>query len=121
MRRAINNISLRKDLSIAFEICTALRYIQSSFQRIYIPGGGNPNRGGFSGDLHSKIEVMKSSVSKVESACYNMHVRGSEKPDGWSGAVEGFGKEDGTGKRGERESDDDEFGGRGKRQRVYYD
>ena len=37
MRRAINNISIRKGQSVAFEICTALRQLQSSFQRIYIP------------------------------------------------------------------------------------
>src|SRR5216110_2598477 len=83
MRRAINNISSRKGQSLAFEICNTLRQLQSSFQRIYVSSSTATARG-FAGDLNSKIEVMKVSVSKVENACYNMHVRGSEKPDGWA-------------------------------------
>lgn len=57
---------------------------------------------------------MKASVSKVENACYNMHVRGSEKPDGWTLDLKD------ERKRGDREDEDDsEFGGRGgKRRRV---
>lgn len=117
MRRAINNVSLRKGQSVAFEICTTLRQLQSSFQRIYVPNSGNAR--GFSGDLQSKIEVMKASVSKVENACYNVHVRGSERPDGWSLDF----KDDGGGrvKRSEREGGDEDDFGRGKRQRSNQD
>jgi Translin family len=117
MRRAINNISLRKGQSVAFEICTTLRQLQSSFQRIYVP---NPrNTKGFPGDLQYKIEVMKASVSKVENACYNVHVRGSERPDGWSLDFKDDGGE--RVKRSEREGgDEDDFGG-GKRQRSNQD
>lgn len=58
---------------------------------------------------------MKASVSKVENACYNMHVRGSEKPDGWTLDLKD------ERKRGDREEEDNEFGagGRGgKRRRL---
>lgn len=117
MRRAINSISLRKGQSVAFEICTTLRQLQSSFQRIYVPHSGNTK--GFPGDLQSKIEVMKASVSKVENACYNVHVRGSERPDGWSLDFKDDGGE--RVKRSEREGgDEDDFGG-GKRQRSNQD
>src|SRR5579859_403140 len=82
MRRAINNISSRPGHALALEICKTLRLFQSSYQTIYIPPSQSQQRG-FAGDLKSKIEVMKASVSKVENACYTVHVRGSERPDGW--------------------------------------
>ena len=109
MRRAINNISSRPGHALAIEICTTLRLLQSSFQRIYIPASKEMKRG-FAGDLQSKIDVMKMSVSKVETACYTVHVRGSERPEGWRVEI----KEEGR-KRTERESDEED--GRGKRQR----
>jgi len=114
MRRAINSVSTRPGRTIAMEICTALRHIESSFSRIYIPS--NSGIGGFSGELSKKISVMKASVSKVESACYNVHVRGSERPEGWSMDVNDSG---GGGKRDR--NTDDEDGGRGKRQRMDLD
>ena len=46
---------------------------------------------------------MKTSISKVENACYNMHVRGSERPDGWTLDLKD------ERKRGDEK--DDEFGG----------
>lgn len=113
MRRAINNISSRQGQSVAFEICKSLRQLQSSFQRIYVPSTSAMTRGGFAGDLYSKIEVMKASVSKVENACYNMHVRGSEKPDGWGIDL----KDESSGSRQREGNDEDDFG-RGKRQRI---
>jgi len=112
MRRAINNVATRQGHPIAMEICIALRQLESCFSRIYIPS--TPGIKGFAGDLAKKIEVMKTSVSKVESACYNVHVRGSEKPEGWSVDFR-----DDIGKR-ERASDDDDNGG-GKRQRLDVD
>ena len=81
MRRAITNASSRQGHSIAMQICTDLRQIQSCFQRIYFVSGTVSK--GFPSDLMSKIEVMKTSVAKVENACYNIRVRGSERPDGW--------------------------------------
>jgi Translin family len=114
MRRAINNISSRQGQSLAIEICKSLRQLQSCFQRIYVPS--SVTRGGFAGDLNSKMEVMKASVAKVENACYNMHVRGSEKPDGWGIDI----KEESRGTRQREGSDEDDFG-RGKRQRIDHD
>jgi|SRR5579862_6089273 len=114
MRRAINNISTRPGRVIAIEICTALRHIESSFSRIYIPS--NSGNSGLAGELGKKISVMKASVSKVESACYNVHVRGSEKPEGWSVDF----NDSGGGKRDMNVSDEDD-GGRGKRQRIDLD
>ena len=116
MRRAINNISSRQGQSVAFEICKSLRQLQSSFQRIYVPSSTTMTRGGFAGDLNSKIEVMKASVSKVEIACYNMHVRGSEKPEGWGIDL----KEESRETRQRDESDEDDFA-RGKRRRINHD
>lgn len=113
MRRAINNISSRQGQSLAFEICKSLRQLQSCFQRIYVPLSKTTIRGGFIGDLNSKIEVMKTSLSKVENACYNMHVRGSEKPDGWGIDL----KEESRGTRQREDSDEDNLE-RGKRQRT---
>ena len=116
MRRAINNISTRLGHHLAIEICNTLRRLQSSFQRIYVPPS-KPTSRGFAADLTSKIEVMKQSVCKVENACYNVHVRGSEKPDGWTMDL----REDKHNKRTERDgSDDDETGG-GKRRRTRED
>jgi Translin family len=109
MRRAISNVSSRQGQTIAMEICSSLRQIEASFQRIYIPY----SMFGFPKDLHSKIEVMKTSVAKVENACYNVVVRGSERPDGWDLNGQGDNK---------RERDGDGEGeGRGKRQKFDQD
>jgi hypothetical protein len=35
-------------------------------------------------ELHKKVEVMQSSVEKVERAAYGILVRGSERPTGWT-------------------------------------
>jgi hypothetical protein len=109
MRRAISNISTRQGQGLAIEICSTLRQLQSSFLRIYLPASQSR---GFTGDLVSKIEVMKASVSKVEDACYNVKVRGSERPDGW-----GINLGDNGNKR-DRYATDEEEGGKGKRRRF---
>jgi hypothetical protein len=84
MRRAINNISNREGHVVAMEICSGLRQIQSFFQRIYVSNPGNMARG-FPTELISKVEVLKTSVTKVEDACYNLRVRWSElPPEGWT-------------------------------------
>lgn len=113
MRRALNNISARQGRDLAIDICNSLRQLQSGFQRICL----SHTKRGFAGDLAAKIEVMKTSVSKVESACYNIHVRGSEKPQGWT--VD-FREE--NAKSGTRDGDrsDDEYEGGVKRRRIEY-
>jgi Translin family len=112
MRRAINNVSASKGRSLAIEICNTLRQLHSSFQRIYISPSNAAMRG-FAWDLNSKIDVMKASVSKVEDACYNVVLRGSEKPDGWS-----IDFKDDRIKRVDRDDSNDDDVGRGKRQRT---
>jgi hypothetical protein len=102
MRRAINNISSRPGHALALEICTTLRLLQSSFKSIYIPSSKAMTKG-FAADLQSKIDVMMTSVSKVETACYTVRVRGNERPDGWRVEIKG------EGYKRDRESDDDEF------------
>jgi Translin family len=107
MRRAISNVSTRHGQSLAIEICSTLRQLQSSYQRIYVSTSTSK---GFTEDLIVKIEVMKASVAKVENACYNVKVRGSEIPDGW-----GIDSRDNGNKR---DRDDEEEGGKGKRRRF---
>ena len=62
------------------QICTSLRQIQSSFQRIYVAPANSMPRG-FPGEFSSKLEVMKASVAKVEDACYATRLRSSEISD----------------------------------------
>lgn len=112
MRRAINNISSRN--SVAPEICTTLRQLYTIFEQIYLPPTGN--KFGFPADLKAKIDVMKSSLVKVEDACYNVHVRGSEVPEGWTLDFIRGDRDSARNKRGDR-NDGDEDGG-GKRRRV---
>jgi hypothetical protein len=107
MRRAISNVSTRQGQSLAIEICSTLRQLQSSYQRIYVAPTSSR---GFPEDLIAKIEVMKAGVAKVENACYNVKVRGSEKPDGW-----GIDSRDSGSKR---DRDDEEEGAMGKRRRF---
>jgi len=112
MRHAINNISLRN--SVASEIRTALQHLYIAFERIYLPPEGY--KFGFPADLRAKIDVMKTSLVKVEDACYNVHVRGSEIPEGWTLDFLRIDHADGRNKRVERD-DIDEDGG-DKRRRV---
>ena len=114
MRRAISNISSRQGNTVAVDICLSLRQIQHFFQRIYVPYSGPRD---FSAVLASKVEVMNTNVSKVEMACYNNHVRGREKPEGWRIEL----KEDYVFRHVEQdEIADDEFG-RAKRRRLNED
>jgi Translin family len=107
MRRAINSISTMEGRAIALGICASLRDIEHAFQRIYFPPSGQYKS--FAADLSSKIEVMKASVEKVEWACYNVHVRGTERPEGWS--------DDLSEERGKRPFQVDEDVGGSKRRR----
>jgi len=110
MRRAINNVSSRN--SVAPEIRTTLRQLYTTFDRIYIPSGGI--KFGFAAELKGKIEVMKSSLTKVEDACYAVHVRGSEIPEGWK--VDFIREErDWTREKRERYEGDEDGGGKRRR------
>ena len=69
MRMAINRIGSR-EFADAEAICRLLRSIHQEFS---IFGGEHREMG-------RKINVMKASMTKVETACYNVKVRGSEVP-----------------------------------------
>jgi Translin family len=112
MRRAINNVSSRN--SVAPKIRTTLRHLYTIFDRIYVPSGGA--KYGFSAELKGKIEVMKASLAKVEDACYAVHVRGKEIPEGWKVDFIRDERDGNRGKRGERDEGDEDGGG--KRRRV---
>ncbi|OJD18046.1 hypothetical protein ACJ73_08748 [Blastomyces percursus] len=55
-----------------------LRQLRAMFESINVPRGHSLNR-----DYGKKLEVMQSSVEKVERAAYGLLVRGSERPGGW--------------------------------------
>ncbi|OJD15849.1 hypothetical protein AJ78_03946 [Emergomyces pasteurianus Ep9510] len=55
-----------------------LQQLRAMFESINVPRGHNLNR-----DFGKKLEVMQSSVEKVERAAYGLLVRGSERPGGW--------------------------------------
>lgn len=70
MRMAINCIGSREIIR-AEKICKVLRAIYQEFTIFAFE-----NR-----DLSKKVGVMRSNLNKVEKACYNVQVRGSEVPD----------------------------------------
>ena len=70
MRMAINRIGSR-EFNEAEDICQILRSIYREFSMF-----AYDHR-----EMSKKINVMKASLNKVENACYNVKVRGSEVPD----------------------------------------
>lgn len=70
MRMAINRIGSR-EFTEAEYICQILRSIYQEFSMF-----AYEHR-----EMSKKMSVMKASLNKVESACYNVKVRGSEVPD----------------------------------------
>ena len=69
MRLCINSAA-NGDKSTPFEVCSFLREIHDAFISL----------GKVSKDVASKLRVLKTSMHKVESACYTLRVRGSEIP-----------------------------------------
>lgn len=69
MRLCINSAA-KGDKNTPFEVCSFLREIHDAFTSF-----GNVSR-----DLASKVRVLKTSMQKVETACYTLKVRGSEIP-----------------------------------------
>ncbi|KKZ61433.1 hypothetical protein EMCG_03946 [[Emmonsia] crescens] len=55
-----------------------LQQLRAMFESINAPRGHSLNR-----DFGKKLEVMQSSIEKVERAVYGLLVRGSERPEGW--------------------------------------
>lgn len=69
MRLAINSVG-KGSLKAPLQICQLLRSIHEAFITF-----GNRGKG-----LSKKLEVMTSSLKKVENTCYTIHIRGSEIP-----------------------------------------
>lgn len=69
MRLCINSAA-NGDRNTPFEVCRFLREVHDAFVSF----------GNVSKDVASKVRVLKTSISKVESACYTLKVRGSEIP-----------------------------------------
>lgn len=69
MRLCLNSAA-NGDTNTPFEVCNFLRQIHDDFVAL-----GNINR-----DVSSKLRVLNTSLHKVERACYNLEVRGSEIP-----------------------------------------
>jgi len=69
MRMAIHSIG-QGDFDLPFEHCKFLRIIYDAFVSF-----GNVDR-----DLSRKVQVLRQSLQKVETACYTLQVRGSEIP-----------------------------------------
>lgn len=61
------------------DIVVDLRAMRASFEELSVPRKYHMLR-----DLHKKVEVMQTSVEKVERAAYGILVRGSERPSGWT-------------------------------------
>ena len=60
------------------DILTDLRLLRSHFESLNINGNGALAR-----EADKKMEVMKTSVEKVETAVYGIILRGRERPKGW--------------------------------------
>lgn len=69
MRLCINSAA-NGDRNTPFEVCRFLREVHDAFVSF-----GNVSR-----DVVSKVRVLKTSMNKVEAACYTLKVRGSEIP-----------------------------------------
>lgn len=61
------------------DILTDLRDLRMAFESLYSAESGKM----FKKEMEKKMEVMKSSVEKVEKAMYGMIIRGRERPKGW--------------------------------------
>ncbi|PGG96922.1 hypothetical protein AJ79_09401 [Helicocarpus griseus UAMH5409] len=81
MRFAITNMSggSEQDKGSGKDgILVDMRQLRAMFESINVPRGHSLNR-----DFGKKLDVMQSSVEKVEKAAYGLLVRGSERPGGW--------------------------------------
>lgn len=78
MRNAINSVAAG-DVDVCFSLLTFLQQIDDGFNRL--DKTQTPNQ------VNRKLTVLKQSLRKVEMACYNINVRGSELPKNCLGDV----------------------------------
>ncbi|KAI5297286.1 hypothetical protein KEM55_004914 [Ascosphaera atra] len=75
-----NDIMKRGTLGpVPAQILHDMRELRYLFERLTIPRGHNLKK-----QFYQKLDVTCSSVSKVENAAYEVLVRGSEMPSGWT-------------------------------------
>lgn len=60
------------------DVLTDLRALRAALEKLNV-GRGSP----FAKDVDKKMEVMQTSVEKVEKALYGLVIRGRERPKGW--------------------------------------
>jgi predicted translin family RNA/ssDNA-binding protein len=89
MRKCINNLG-SGNIEGCFQTCTFVREIYSGFLSVSCAGFK---------DISRKLVTLRQSLSKMENACYTIHVRGSEIPkhmlaDVFSGTQDDFLEED---------------------------
>lgn len=89
MRKCINNLG-SGNIEGCYQTCTFVREIYSAFLSVSCTGYK---------DLSRKLITLRQSLSKMENACYTIHVRGSEIPkhmlaDVISGSQDDFLEED---------------------------
>jgi predicted translin family RNA/ssDNA-binding protein len=71
MRLAVHNVGQGvNDTRAPNNICQFLRELSSALQPFSLTGR----------EMQHKLTTMRQSVSKVEAACYMLHIRGSELP-----------------------------------------
>ena len=71
------------------DILTDLRQIRTRLESLDTTAGG----GGLKKDVEKKMDVMRTSVEKVERAVYGMIIRGRERSKGWVPDLGGRGME----------------------------
>jgi len=89
MRKCINNLG-SGNIEGCFQTCMFVREIYSGFLSVSCTGFK---------DISRKLVTLRQSLSKMENACYTIHVRGSEIPkhmlaDVFSGTQDNFLQED---------------------------
>lgn len=62
-------------------IVVDLRNLRAMLEKLNVPRRHSSH---MMKDMHKKMDVMQSSVEKVERAAYGLLVRGSERPSGWT-------------------------------------
>lgn len=60
------------------DVLTDLRALRSELEGLNVGHGSS-----FSRDVEKKVDVMQTSVEKVEKALYGLVIRGRERPKGW--------------------------------------
>ena len=70
MRKCINNLG-SGNIEGCYQTCTFVRQIYSAFLSVSCTGHK---------ELSRKLVTLRQSLSKMENACYTIHVRGSEIP-----------------------------------------